>query len=166
MYRSTPAKLSCSKRALRRPPGGRPDFRFSQTTKGPAQLNRTGPPDGLAVCLPGCNRLKLPGCSSEFAYHKYSGIRTYFKAKIALKNRGFGERQKLVFSLWNALILPGYLARSQLIRAKIRDNRCNCSLSERWSVRGSQRRARVRAFIWGNVTRSDPSHTSRNYDSS
>ena len=97
VHRSAPAKLSYSKRTLRQTREGRPDFRLSQTAKGPAQLNRTGPPDGLAVCLPGCNRLKLPGCSSDFAYCKYSGIGTYFKAKMAQKNRGFRRCRKLVF---------------------------------------------------------------------
>ena len=117
MTRSVPAKLSGQSAPPTRVSTTRAGlYVFSNNKKGPNRPNRTGPPDGLAVCLPGCNRLKLPGCSSDFAYHKYSGIRTYFKEKIALKTRGFGQCRKLVFVLWNAPILLPHPAGPQLRR--------------------------------------------------
>ena len=90
MTRSVPAKLSGQSAHPTRVSRTRAGLHiFSSNKKGPNRPNRTEPPDGLAVCLPGCNRLKLPGCSSDFAYHKYSGICTYFKAKVAPKTKGF-----------------------------------------------------------------------------
>ena len=124
MTRSVPAKLSGQSAHPTRVSRTRAGlYVFSNNKKGPNRPNRTGPPDGLAVCLPGCNRLKLPGCSSDFAYHKYSGIGTYFKAKIAQENRGFRQCRKLIFFQETAFQWPRCVLTTKSSAQAIRSNK-------------------------------------------
>ena len=112
VYRSAPAKLSCSKRVLRRPAGIDRTSSLLKQQKGPVRLSARDPFERFSTLLTRLQSQQISGMQSYSARYKYSGIRTRFNsASITLMmviEEGLGNRHKRHET--NALALRSGLA--------------------------------------------------------